>query len=77
MSSTFLKNFFRKDTTLRALKVSLVVSPVLILINQYDVIINMDYGYKFILKVALTILVPYCVSAYSSARAYTQQSKNV
>lgn len=74
MNSEFVKNWFRKETTMRAIKVALVVGPVLIFIGQYDLIVNGNIDSKFFLKSILTFLVPYCVSAYSSARAYS--SKN-
>ena len=69
MSSEFLKNFFSKETVTRAIKVALVITPILTIINQYDVIIERNFSSTFFLKLALTFLVPYCVSAYSSAKA--------
>lgn len=70
MNSRFLKNFTRKETVVRAIKVALVITPILTLINQYDVIIKGDFNSTFFLKLFLTFLVPYGVSAYSSAKAY-------
>ena len=71
MKSEFLKNWFRRETTVRAIKVALLVGPILILIGQYDLILDGDFNSTFFLKSALTLLVPYCVSAYSSAKAYS------
>ncbi|HSG30137.1 MAG TPA: nitrate/nitrite transporter NrtS [Thermodesulfobacteriota bacterium] len=70
--SIFFKNFFRKDTTLRALKVAFVVAPILILINHFDTIMNRDFHWVFYLKSIITFFVPYTVSAFSSAMAYSQ-----
>ena len=69
----FFSNFFRPETTKRALKVAFVVAPILIIINHYDAILDLRLSYIFFLKSALTFLVPYCVSAYSSAQAYSEE----
>ncbi len=74
MSSEFIKNFFRKETTYTAIKVAVFITPVLTLINQYDVMVNGEFDKKFFMKLFLTFLVPYCVSAYSCAKTYS--SKN-
>ena len=66
----FIKNFMRRETTLRAVRVALVVAPILILINHHDAILSRNFTGHFYIKCLLTFLVPYCVSAYSSARAY-------
>jgi len=70
-SRLFLKNLFRRETVLRAIKVALVVAPVLIIINHYDKLLELSLTLKLVLKCILTFFVPYCVSAYSSAKAYT------
>ena len=70
--SLFFNNFFRKETTLRALKVAFVVAPILIMINHFDAIISGDFSSYFYPKCLLTFLVPYTVSAFSSAMAYSQ-----
>ena len=66
----FLKNFFRRETVIRALKVAMVVGPILIIINHFDAILSLELHQHLYFKIALTFLVPYCVSAYSSAQAY-------
>ena len=73
MKSKFLKNWFRRETTQRAVKVAIVVGPILTVINQHDVILEGDFDFQFFYKLVLTFLVPYCVSAYSSARAYGEE----
>jgi len=75
MKSQFIKNWFRKETTTRAIKVALVVGPILTIINQYDAILAGNFNNIFFYKMALTFLVPYCVSAFSSAKAYGSMEK--
>lgn len=70
--SVFIKNFVRKETTLRALKVAIVVAPILIVINHFDAIISGNFSSYFYSKCLLTFFVPYTVSAFSSAMAYSQ-----
>ena len=66
----FLKNFFRRETVFRAIKVAMVVGPILIIINHHDALLSLELHRHLYFKIALTFLVPYCVSAYSSAQAY-------
>jgi len=68
--SLFLKNFFRRDTVSRAIMVALVVGPILIIINHHDALMKYEFNDHLYFKCILTFFVPYCVSAYSSARAY-------
>jgi hypothetical protein len=68
--SIFFKNFFRRETVLRAIKVALVVGPILIIINHHDALLRLELHRHLYFKIILTFLVPYCVSAYSSAQAY-------
>lgn len=67
---SFIKNFFRQETVYRAIKVALVVGPILILINHHDALLRFELDNRLYFKIVLTFLVPFCVSAYSSARAY-------
>ena len=69
----FLVHWFRRETVNRALKVAGVVGPILTFINQYDVLLRLEFSYRFWMKVLLTFLVPYCVSSFSSAQAYMEQ----
>ncbi len=75
MKSKFVKNWFRRETTVRAIKVALVIGPILTIINQHDVILEGDFDFKFFYKLVLTFMVPYCVSAFSSAKAYGSMEK--
>lgn len=69
----FIKNFIRRETVLRALKVALVVGPILIIINHHDLLLRFEFSRHLYFKFMLTFLVPYCVSAYSSAQAYSAE----
>jgi DNA-binding response OmpR family regulator len=68
----FLHYWFRRETVRRALTVAGIVGPILTLINQYDVLLRGELSVRFWMKVLLTFLVPYCVSSFSSARAYME-----
>jgi len=56
-----------------ALKVALIVGTVLVLINQGDKIFSLSLSYANILQIALTYLVPYCVSTYSAVKALQEK----
>ena len=71
--SVFIKNFVRKETTLRALKVAFVVAPILIVINHFDAIISGNFSSYFYPKCLLTFFVPYTGSAFSFPLAYSQR----
>ena len=75
--SIFFKNFFRRETTSRAIKVAFVVAPILIIINHHDAILDSRFTTLFFIKCLLTFLVPYSVSAFSSARAYSAQEVDI
>ncbi len=67
----FIKNFFRYETIYRATKVAIIVGPILIIINHHDSLLHLELSKHLYFKIVLTFLVPFCVSAYSSARAYS------
>lgn len=69
----FLSYFFMAETTIRALKVAIIVGPLLIIINHHDEIVGYKFTSNLIIKSLLTFLVPYSVSAYSSAKAYSEK----
>ena len=50
----------------RAVRVAIVVGAVLVAINHGDAILRGDVSLGRVLRIFLTILVPYCVSTYSS-----------
>jgi hypothetical protein len=53
----------------RATVVALVVGSILVIINHGDAIVRGDLSAGRLLRIALTISVPYCVSTYSSVSA--------
>ena len=71
----FFHHWFRHETVTRAVKVASIVGPILTVINQYDLLLNLDFSPKLFFKIALTFLVPYSVSSYSSAKAYMEQER--
>jgi hypothetical protein len=75
----FLALWFQWATVRRAVTVAMIVGPILTLINQYDAIASGSFGAKFFFKIALTFLVPYSVSSYSSVMALraAQRSRSV
>jgi hypothetical protein len=50
----------------RAVGVALVVGTILFAINQLDAVLRGELTFVLAAKVALTYLVPYCVSTYSA-----------
>lgn len=60
---------FCREVVVRAFKVATFVGPILIVINQGDVILRGELNATCILKMGLTILVPYSVSTFSSVAA--------
>ena len=64
-----LRIAIRRDIVLRSLKVSAIVGTILVAINQGDVILAGELPVSVLWKVALTYLVPYCVSTYAAVAA--------
>lgn len=66
----FLRLMVLGATVRRAIRVALVVAPILVIINQGDVLLSgSTITPRLAFKIALTFVVPYLVSSYSSARA--------
>ena len=59
----------RRDVVGRALKTALLVGAILIAINQGDRLMAFEIDGVSLAKMLLTLIVPYCVSTYSSVRA--------
>ena len=69
----FWQALIAKPTIYRAVKISAIVGIILILINQFDLILA---GYfPPVWKIILTFMVPYSVSSYSSAAFLMQVHK--
>jgi len=58
---------FHARTVRKAVRVALVVGPVLGIINHFDLFLGAEVTVLRLSKIAVTFLVPFCVSAYSSA----------
>lgn len=63
----FIKHACDRICIIRSVKVSLIVGTILGLINHSDAIISGTFGRTNIIQVALTYLVPFCVSTFGSA----------
>ena len=53
----------------RALTIALIVGSVLVAINHGDALLRGDIRLGRVFRIVLTVLVPYCVSTYSSVTA--------
>jgi hypothetical protein len=67
--STWLRLALRRDVVNRAIKVSLIVGSILIVINYGDVMIAGETYSAMVWKIPLTYAVPYCVATYASVEA--------
>ena len=63
-----------RRVVMRALKYAVGVGAILIAINHGDAILAGDLASGRIAKMALTVLVPYCVSTASSVGALLEQT---
>ena len=66
----------RPDVIKRASKTAAIVGLVLIAINQGDVIASGQVTGLAAAKMLLTVVVPYCVSTYSSVGAILQHEQD-
>ncbi|MEY2467228.1 MAG: hypothetical protein QOD03_1749 [Verrucomicrobiota bacterium] len=64
---------FRPNVVKRALKCAVIVGCVLISINHGDAILRGDVSMARILRMALTVMVPYVVSTVSSVGAMRER----
>ena len=60
----------------RAAIVALIIGAVLVAINHGDAIVRGDMSPARALRIVLTVLVPYCVSTYSSVSAIRMAIRN-
>ncbi len=68
-AKVFLGLASQPATVWRGIKIALIVTPVLTLINQFGAIVHHNFGAEFFLKLALTACVPFLVSVTSSTLA--------
>ena len=64
---------FLRPVVLTAIKVALVVGTVLALINHGPALLTLELSRQQMLQIALTYLVPYGVSTYSSVKMLKNQ----
>lgn len=69
MQESWLQTARRSDVAKRALKVALVVGTILTAINQGDLLLAGEWTLTVLTKIALTYLVPYCVSTFAAVQA--------
>ncbi|MEM6824575.1 MAG: nitrate/nitrite transporter NrtS [Pseudomonadota bacterium] len=63
----------QRSVVLRALRIASVVGVVLAVLNHGDRILSGTADLSILMKIALTFLVPYCVSTYSSVLAVRER----
>ncbi len=68
----WLKAASEPSVVKRATKCAIIVGIILITINHGDALLRGDIHLNRLLKMALTVLVPYCVSTVSSVGATRQ-----
>lgn len=69
MQEPWLQTARRPDIAKRALRVALLVGTILTAINQGDLLLAGEWSPTVLAKVALTYLVPYCVSTFAAVQA--------
>ena len=66
---TFFQLAFTRHVVINALKVALIVGTILAIINYGSAMLSGNLSLSSAMKIALTYLVPYCVSTYSTVKA--------
>lgn len=69
----FLELALRGPVVITALKVALLVGSILAVINHGAAILAGELSSSRLWQIALTYLVPYCVSTYSAVRALQRE----
>ena len=68
-----INQIFLRPVVLTAIKVAIVVGTVLALINHGPALLALELSSQQIVQIALTYLVPYGVSTYSSVKMLQNQ----
>jgi hypothetical protein len=58
-----------RSVVIRGLAFSAIVGTVLVVVNHGDALMNGDISAARLMKIAITMLIPYCVSTVSSVGA--------
>ena len=73
----FFSYFFGPESVRRAIRVALVVGPILGLINHFELLVGGEVTRVRLFKICLTFLVPFCVSSFSSATTMMARSTSL
>ena len=74
--SSFFALATERGVMRRAGKIALIVGTIIALINHGDRMMGDGLGLRSVLKIALTYLVPYCVSTWSSVKAIQERMQS-
>lgn len=74
---SFLAIATSRSVVLRAARIAAVVGLVLAIINHADTVLAGQTSATTLLKIAITFLVPYCVSTYSSVGAVREKMQTL
>ena len=74
--ATWIQTAMQRDVVWRGVKVGLIVGTILTAINQGDLILAGSVDGEAAIKIALTYLVPYCVSTYAGVEAIRAQESD-
>ena len=69
MVINWIRLAFSKSVSWRAVKVAILVGPILVAVNQGAVLLQRGLDIICLLKIGLTFVVPYFVSTFSSVAA--------
>ena len=60
---------------MRGIRVAVIVGPILIAINHWDTLLYGQVTAVIVIKMILTLLIPFCVSVYSSVSTIIRRQK--
>ena len=60
---------------MRGIRVAVIVGPILIAINHWDTLLHGQVTAVIVIKMILTLLIPFCVSVYSSVSTIIRRQK--
>lgn len=72
-TQSFLSIAMERPVRARAVRISLIVGSILVLINHWERLLGLDFDGTMLIKIVLTFLVPYCVSTYSAVQAVREK----
>ena len=60
---------------MRGIRAAVIVGPILIAINHWDTLLYGQVTAVIVIKMILTLLIPFCVSVYSSVSTIIRRQK--